>query len=220
MQRAACIACCTASSLQHAARFPATCDRQTDRHATARRQCRVTYECTFDRVALGLFECSLDVCLAGEVQLGVVHPASALDENIAFQEELLDPSVGDDRVIDLATVVSICFLCAMHATVRRQPGTPSARALRQPAGTVGPRSARRELPAPRGYPTEYSMYGTGRTYQCFDDILVLLEERVEDGVAQRRNRLGLQCGTGSRARAAARGRAEGSVPPPVSVGKC
>ena len=115
---------CLLHGVQQAARFPATCDRQTDRHATARRQCRLTYECTFDRVALGLFECSLDVCLAGEVQLGVVHPASALDENIAFQEELLDPSVGDDRVIDLATFVSNCFLCAMHTTVRRQPGTP------------------------------------------------------------------------------------------------
>jgi hypothetical protein len=139
---------------------------------------------------------------------------------------LLDPSEGDDLVIDHATVVSGGFLCAMPATVRRQPGTPVGespygilRALWAPVPHAA--SSLRRVLAPRGYPTEYSMYGTGRTYQCYDEILVRLEEQVEDGVAQRRNRLGLQCGgTGSRARAAARVRAEGSMPARVTDGRC
>ncbi len=115
----------------------------------------MTHEFTFDRVVLGPVERILDVFLAGEVRLGVVDRASARDEYAAFSEEFLDPSVSDDRVIDLATFVSNCFLCAMHTTVpmhttvRRQPGTPvgespygSLRALWAP----GPHA--RELAAP------------------------------------------------------------------------
>ncbi len=109
----------------------------------------MTHEFTFDRVVLGPVERILDFFLAGEVRLGVVDRASARDENAAFSEEFLDPSVSDDRVIDHATFVSNCFLCAMHTTVRRQPGTPvgespygSLRALWAP----GPHA--RELAAP------------------------------------------------------------------------
>jgi hypothetical protein len=127
-------------------------------HARARRQCRLTHECTFDRVVVGLFERFLDFFLAGEVRLGVVDRASARDENAAFSEELLNPSEGDDRVIDLATGVSMCFLCAMHATVRRQPGTPvgdepygSLRTLWAPVPRAA--SSLGRVLAPRGYPT-------------------------------------------------------------------